>query len=138
MTVGIKMDFLWYPIGTPDFLFSFFSTIAVRLEKNEWGSKYPIMMKELYSGAIEKINLENALLELNEIRNELANFAPGEIVWNAEDLEQAPPWGDCISESITDLSNYFVTTDGRDLLKVIEEAINEGILEKQGIEISSL
>lgn len=32
MTVGIIVDFLWFPIGTDSFLYSFFSTICYRLE----------------------------------------------------------------------------------------------------------
>ncbi|EHV5202079.1 hypothetical protein K0T49_001657, partial [Listeria monocytogenes] len=52
MSVGIKVDFLWFPIGSGDFLHSFFSTICVNLEDKKWGSKYPTLMKKLYSGRL--------------------------------------------------------------------------------------
>ncbi|EAH1619706.1 hypothetical protein D4258_13215, partial [Listeria monocytogenes] len=32
MAVGIKVDFLWFSIGTSDFFHSFFSTVCVNLE----------------------------------------------------------------------------------------------------------
>lgn len=40
MTVGIKADFLWFPIGTGDFFHSFFSTICVNLEGMSWGKRF--------------------------------------------------------------------------------------------------
>ncbi|EAH2267933.1 hypothetical protein D4934_14810, partial [Listeria monocytogenes] len=39
MAVGIKVDFLWFSIGTSDFFHSFFSTVCVNLENMNWGSK---------------------------------------------------------------------------------------------------
>ena len=40
------------------------------------------------------------------------------MVWEIEDLSKQPPWGNNISKDITDLSNYFVTSDGDDFLKI--------------------
>jgi len=39
-----------------------------------------------------------------------------------EDRSKRPPWGE-ISDEITDLSSYFVTEAGRDLLEVLGEPI---------------
>lgn len=64
MSVGIKVDFLWFPIGSGDFLHSFFSTICVNLEDKKWGSKYPTLMKKLYSGRLNTEDLEKAKKEL--------------------------------------------------------------------------
>ena len=41
MDVGLKVDFLWYPIGDGDFVHSFFSTISCNFEKGNWGSPFP-------------------------------------------------------------------------------------------------
>ena len=62
MAVGLKVDFLWYSIGQPDFLHSFFSTICVNLENSNWGSCYPILMNELYQGRVSVYYLKNCLL----------------------------------------------------------------------------
>jgi hypothetical protein len=46
------------------------------------------------------------------------------VVWDIDNPEARPPWGDDISSDITDLSNYFVTSDGRDLFEVLDEAMS--------------
>jgi 2,3-bisphosphoglycerate-dependent phosphoglycerate mutase len=48
------------------------------------------------------------------------------VVWDFEQRNVRPPWGDNISPTITSLADYFVTSDGRDLLAVIEEALLTG------------
>ena len=76
--------------------------------------------------------------ELTCIRNRLSKLAPSEVVWDIDDLTKRPPWGDNISNDITDLSNYFVTSDGRDLISVIFKVFDEAETEKNKIEIISL
>ncbi|MGX7420050.1 Imm70 family immunity protein [Carnobacterium gallinarum] len=66
MTVGIKVDFLWFPIGRSDFFHSFFSTICINLENKQWGNLFPIIMNELYSGEIANENLKSAQKELRK------------------------------------------------------------------------
>lgn len=138
MAIGIKVDFLWYSIGEPDFLFSFFSTIAVRLENQKWGSKYPTIMKKLYSGSLDYVEIDKADSELKEIKKELSNFKPNQIIWDAEDLSKNPPWGGEISSDITSLQNYFITSDGRNLIEVFEEAFYEAKVEKVSLIIKQL
>jgi len=60
--------------------------------------------------------------ELDQIREELRPFRASDVVWDVEDRSNRPPWGE-ISDEITDLSNYFVTEAGRDLLDVLGEPI---------------
>ncbi len=38
------------------------------------------------------------------------------------------PWGDDIGSDITDLSNYFVTSEGEDLITIITHAIDKAIV----------
>lgn len=138
MTVGIKVDFLWFPIGTGDFFHSFFSTICVNLENMNWGSKFPVVMKDMYAGYLSKEKLEIALKELKEIKLELSRISSEKIIWDAEDLNKTPPWGIHISEEITNLAQYFVTTDGKNLINVLEEAVEEAIKEDVDLEIKDL
>ena len=51
-------------------------------------------------------------------------------MWYIEDISKQPPWGKNISSDITDLSNYIITSDGRDLISVILMALNDSICEK--------
>lgn len=49
MTI-FKVHFYAYVIGGADFLHSFFSTVACRLEGGAWGSRYSSIMNSLYQG----------------------------------------------------------------------------------------
>lgn len=125
MAVGLKLGNITDEIGGQDFFHSFFSTVSYRLETSGWGSRFPCLLKELYQGKLDKNSAEQALIELDTIQAELKRFAPNKVVWDIEDLSAAPPWGNNISSEITDLSNYFVTSAGRDLIGVLRECLEE-------------
>ena len=125
MAVGFKVKYYWYQIGHGDFLHSFFSSVAYHLENGDWGSRFPVIMNELYQGKIKREDMDNAIEELNVIRKELQAFSPDKVIWDIEDLSKQPPWGSDISKDITDLSNYFVTSDGNDFLSVFLHALEK-------------
>ena len=104
---------------------SFFSSVAYHLENGDWGSRFPVIMNELYQGKIKREDMDNAIEELNVIRKELQAFGPDKVIWDIEDLSKQPPWGSDISKDITDLSNYFVTSDGNDFLTVFLHALEK-------------
>ena len=125
MAVGFKVKYYWYQIGNGDFLHSFFSSVAYHLENGDWGSRFPVIMNELYQGKIKREDMDNAIEELNVIRKELQAFSPDKVIWDIEDLSKQPPWGSNISKDITDLSNYFMTSDGDDFLSVFLHALEK-------------
>lgn len=125
MATAFTVKFYMYPIGTSDFLHAFFSTVCGRLENGKWGSRYQYLMNELYQGMLSAEHLEAGAEELAQIKQALARFAPNQVIWNIEDLSLTPPWGDNISEDITDLSNYFVTSEGEDFLAVSSAALDK-------------
>jgi len=142
--VGFFVKPIFYGVGTGSFLNSFFSTIYIKLEKSKWtgkskwGSKYPIIMNDLYNGKIKKEKMNDALIELDTLKKHLAKFSPKEVIWDFEDLNALSPWGDDISSDITDLSNYFVTSDGKNLLDVLEKAMNTSIEIEEDLDIKTL
>ena len=121
--VGFAVKYYFYEIGSGDFLFSFFSTVAHNLEGRKWGSRFPVIMKKVYIGQAEVELIDRAIEELNTIKKELKDFSPDKVVWDIEDMSAQPPWGDDISDDITDLSNYFVTSDGEDFITVFMNAL---------------
>ena len=125
MTVGFKLGSVTDEIGGQAFFHAFFSTISYRLEKQGWGSRFPCLLKKLYQGKLEERYAEKALEELSVIVDELRKFSPAKVVWDIEDLRARPPWGNDISSNIKDLSNYFVTSTGRDLVGVLKECLEE-------------
>lgn len=103
MAVGFKVKFYWYEIGHGDFIHSFFSTVAYNSEDKRWGSRFPVIMNDLYHGKISREDIDNAMEELNLIKIELQEFSPDKIIWDIEDLSKQPPWGKEISKDISNL-----------------------------------
>ena len=133
MSVGFTVKFYWYQVGSADFLFSFFSTVAYNLEYGKQGTKFPMIKKLCDNGRLEKNELSAAIEEIVLIKAELKHFTPDKVVWDIEDLSKQPPWGSNISPDITDLSNYFVTSDGDDLITVLQHALEKAV--ELGIEL---
>lgn len=132
MAVGIKLGNITDEIGTSDFFHAFFSTIAGNLEPEGWGTRFPVIMRNLYSGELNQFYAVRALAELNEITLELSKLPVSKIIWDIDDARKAPPWGDNIASSIQDLSDYFVTSAGRDLISTIRESLQE-LRDKGGV-----
>jgi 2,3-bisphosphoglycerate-dependent phosphoglycerate mutase len=123
MAVGIQVDNVVTELGSASFLHAFFSTVSFHLEKKGWGSRFPNLLKDLYQGKLSKHDAAAALLELQTIRKELKHYRPDQVIWDIDDLSKRPPWKDKISPDITDLSNYFVTSTGRDFFEAVEECL---------------
>lgn len=138
MAVGLKTGPIFYTIGTGSFMHAFFSTIAYHLEAQQWGSKFPVLMNQLYSGEIQPEDSKLALDELKIITEGLSELRPDQIIWDIEDLTKQPPWGNNIASTISSMSNYFVTSDGKPLLEVFETALETSIKVKKTIKIHQL
>lgn len=138
MAVGFKVKYYWYHIGQGDLLHSFFSTVAYNLENKNWGSRFPIIMNELYQGKMNWIDADKAIEELNVIKEELQALSPDKVVWDIEDLSKQPPWENNISKDITSLANYFVTSDGEDFITIFLHALEMSKEVSCDVEIKSM
>lgn len=138
MAVGFKVKFFWYQIGSGDFLHSFFSTVCCNLEGKKWGSRFPHIMNKLYSGELAFEDIDSALSELTCIRTELENIAIDKVVWDIDDLTKKVPWGDNISDSLTNLGNYFVTSDGDDFITVFSNALEKAKKLNSSVKLESI
>lgn len=127
-----------YTIGTADFLHAFFSTVCGRLENGKWGSRFPHLMNELYQGVLPVKHLAAGTEELSQIKQELAQFAPDQVIWDIDDRSLTPPWGDNIIDDITDLSNYFVTIEGEDFLLVFTAALDKAQQRNASLKIQTI
>jgi len=124
-----------FEIGANSFFYCFFSTVSANLEPSGWGSRFPVLMKKLYGGTVNLTDLPQLQRELLTVHIELKKFPPAKVVWDFEHREIQTPWGDKISAQVTDLSNYFVTSDGKDLFEVFSSAIAEAEHAKSSINI---
>lgn len=130
MTVGFRVGSVVDEIGTHAFLHAFFSTISHQLEPNGWGTRFPELMNDLYQGKLDSGKARKVLADISTIEQELKSRSPDEIVWDIDNLSAQPPWGNRISPDITDLSNYFVTSTGRDMFDVLVECLSS--LQRRG------
>lgn len=95
-------------------------------------------MEDLYQGRLPFYKIDLAINELCTVRENLKSFLPNQVVWDFEDRAKLPPWGGNISEDITNLADYFVTSDGKNLISVLMESFKEAKLEKVDIEVKKL
>lgn len=125
MAVGIKLGSITEEIGSSDFFHAFFCTISGNLEPQGWGSRFPVLMNKLYAGELQQADAESLLTELGIASGELASLSDEKVIWDLQDRRKRPPWGNNIAKTITDLSNYFVTSTGRDLIGILREVVTE-------------
>ncbi|ETT84901.1 hypothetical protein C175_05700 [Bacillus cereus] len=76
--------------------------------------------------------------EAKEAREKLKLFSPSEVVWDIEDLSKQLPWRDKSSTNITDLSNYFYTSGGKDMFEMLFKACGEALELEVDLEIETL
>ncbi len=138
MKIYFKVDFIIYEIGSDAFLNAFFSTVAYHLEDKQRGTRFPVFFNKLYRGKVEYQDISDLSEELKTIKKELKKYMPNEIIWDIDNLAATPPWGNNISPDITDLSNYFVTSDGRDLFDVMFQALKDADSEKLDLTIEAI
>jgi hypothetical protein len=124
VAVNLGVANILWPVGAASFFTSFFSTVAANLEPAGWGTRFPVLMHKLYGGEVKGDHAAEARQELDTIREELRAHPPSDVVWDIHDRTKRPPWGNDIADDITDLGNYFVTNDGRDLFEVLGEALD--------------
>lgn len=123
MAVGLTVGSITSELGAPSFVHAFFSTISAHCEPGGWGSRFPHLMNALYQGRLPHANALQALEELRLAKASLGNLPPASVVWDIENRQARPPWGDNIAARITSLGNYFVSSTGRGVFEVLEEAL---------------
>ena len=124
MSVSLRVDPIAYPVGRADFLGSFFDTVTVRLEGGTRGSRFPTLAALYGDGELSPDAAELARAELANVERELRKHPPADVVWDIDNSDVSPPWGSDIAETITSLANYFVTADGRQLIAVMDSALD--------------
>jgi 2,3-bisphosphoglycerate-dependent phosphoglycerate mutase len=109
MALGLAVGDDHWTVGSPDLLHAFFSTVSVRLEPDGWGSRFPALMHGLYYGELPVTAVETALSELLLVRRELGLYGPRDVVWDADDLTVAAPWGEAVASGALNLAHCFFT-----------------------------
>ena len=133
MAVGVTVGSITDELGAPSFVHSFFSTISAHCEPAGWGRRFPHLMNELYQGRLPHASALLALAELQQAKTTLSNLPPRSVVWDIENRQSRPPWGDNIASHITSLGNYFVSSSGRDVFDLLGEALAASAEKQQDV-----
>jgi hypothetical protein len=112
-------------VGSASFFHAFFSTISYHLEPDGWGTRYPEIMQDLYHGELRADDAAKVHADILAIRTELQLYSPDQVIWDIENLDAKPPWGRNSSPRISDLANYFWTSDGKDLFDVLLQSLDD-------------
>ena len=99
-------------VGASSFLRCFYSTICSYVESSDVSHA----IKLLKYNQLASDECLKAAKEFNIIRDILSQKAPESVVWDIDEPNATPPWGNNISPVITSLGNYFITADGKDLI----------------------
>ncbi len=84
------------------------------------GSRFPIIMKQLYAGCVQKSDAATALSEMHVIRRELAQLPPVKSSGRSM-IAPSARHGEAIAPDIESLATHFVTARGRDLIALLTE-----------------
>jgi len=131
MTVALKQENIITEIGPGDLFHSWFSTVATKLENGNWGIKYPITMNILYQGKLTLTDANEALIELNEIREKFKDLSPDDLIWDTENPNKKPPKEIEFNKNAKNLANYYKTINGLNLTDEMVENV-ESIIEYGG------
>jgi hypothetical protein len=102
-------------------------TIAMRLENGKWGSRFPLIMNSLYKGSLPEQHAKAAMKEALQIREELAQLLPSQVVWDIEKPNQPPPFGTTVGAHVKNIAQYFVTDTGRNLVDEVIDNLESQI-----------
>lgn len=122
-------------VGAASFFLCFTSTVSVNLEPLGPGTRFPVLVRKFASGVVAPSELGALRVELQTIQQELSRLPPDKVVWDIKHRDKLPPWGANISPAITSLGNYFVTSAGEDLFKVLFVNISRAASAKRSLEL---
>jgi 2,3-bisphosphoglycerate-dependent phosphoglycerate mutase len=126
--VDLYVQNAMWTVGEDDFLHSFFSTVAYRLETAGWGNRFPALLGELYRGRLSIARLAEARRELETIRQELDALPPDARVYAYEDPSRETPWP--VPPGARTVADCFLTSTGSNLLDTLAKAL-DGAAEAQ-------
>jgi hypothetical protein len=115
-----------YGAGSSRLFESFFATIACKLENGKWGSRFPIIMKCLWDGLVEKKDFREAIKEIEVMKKEFQELPVGEVVWSFKKPTRPVPnkYGKFI---IDNAYNFYITENNHHLIDILLAALDDGV-----------
>lgn len=123
MAVGVTVGSITDELGARSFVHSFFSTISVHCEPTGWSSRFPHLMNELYQGRFAARERLARARGTAAGQSDPEQFAPDGCGVGHREPPVQTAWGDTIASHITSLGDYFVSSTGREVFGILEEAL---------------
>lgn len=127
MVIAFRQKSVLTIIGPGGLLHAFFSTVAMRLENGKWGSRFPLIMNGLHRGSLPEEHAKAAMKEAVQIRDELKQLPPLQVVWDFEEPGKPPPFGTVVGSHVKSIAQYFVTDTGRNLVDEVIDNLESQI-----------
>jgi 2,3-bisphosphoglycerate-dependent phosphoglycerate mutase len=115
--VAIKTGAVVTEIGAGAILHGLFSTISANLEPDGWGSRFPVVMNQLYRGTLAPSDCAAALRELRTIETALSDVPARNVVWDFDNPMSAPSPHYLAGADARNAADYFITVNGLNLLR---------------------
>lgn len=120
-------------IGTNDYLYCFYSTIVANLSKNL--KEISLAIDFLKDGKCKGSAGYETARQFNLIRDQLSRLRTNKIVYDIENVNKKAPWGNNISPVVTSCGNFFVTSEGKDLIFEITSILCYAQIKKVDVSI---
>ena len=120
-------------IGGSDTWQTLCSTIRYHLTPSK--KQIPNVFLFIEKGHCDSQDCLSTAREFNLVRDLLSRFEPNQIVYDDQNPNRQPPWGDKISPVITSCSNYLTTGNGDDLLAEIVKILTYAAYAKVSIDV---
>lgn len=124
-------------LGNPHLFDGLNATLAYRLEPDATATRFPALLEELWAGRLTPERADAALAELETAARELCALGPERVVWSIEDLRRIDSPDVPVNLAATTVADYFVAPDGRRILDVLREAIQEAKLQNRPVTVDS-
>lgn len=133
MTIAIKVYGSNAILGKWQFLEAFFSTICYRLEGNDWGSKYPIIMNDFSEGLLAAENIEAGYKEIKIIEAKMEKMDAKDLIMDVRDLTIKHDIKNI--DKVESLKKCFTTIYGQSLFAIFDEYIGFAVAENLDVKI---
>lgn len=101
-------------VGSPDILFSLYSTVMIKLKESH--SELPYAIAFFQTRECKGDNALECARQINMIRDMLSQINPNDAVYDMNDTSKEAPWKGKMSSVVTSCGNMYTTSDGKDLL----------------------
>lgn len=131
MSVGLETAGIWTEIGDINLLYTFFLTISHHLESDNWGSKYPYLLKKLFFDKLNSEEASYALDEIIDIRQKFKEFRADKIICDKNIKNKVNQY--CLKPNAINLSESFYTVNGKNIFDVLNEILE--FCKKRGVSV---